>query len=157
MSCSEDQRKSNFKMGKKLRGWPQLTIPCSLSSPCTRHRVCPLKNEQKNKGRNSIRPLHYLQLDYWTFYFGTVLCALPIRPDYCSHQYRAEMNLVQSFFSRSAFIADSTFSAAFLSAAVTLIYAFNFGSVPDGRITTEPLSVKNFRTSDFGRPFKPTL
>ena len=149
-------KESQISKWAKKKGWPLLTIPCSLSRAhaivCV-HR----KKSEKNKGRNAIRPLHYLQLDYWIFCFGTVLCALPIRPDYCSHQYRTDMNLVHNFFSRSVFIAASTFSAASLSAAVTLIYAFSFGSVPDGRITIEPLSMKNFRTSDFGRPFKPTL
>lgn len=91
-----------------------------------------------------------------TVLFGTVLFTLPILPDHCAHQNRADMDFLHSRFSRSAVIRRSASSAAVRSAAVTEIYAFSFGSVPDGRMTTEPEEVKYFSTSEAGRPFKPT-
>lgn len=53
-------------------------------------------------------------------------------------------------------ISFSSISAVSLSFALTEIYSFSFGSVPEGRTTTEQLSSRrNFSTSDLGRPSIP--
>ena len=51
----------------------------------------------------------------------------------------------------SIFLVVSSFSA------VTEKYTFSFGSVPDGLMTIEPLEIKNFRISDFGKPSIPEI
>lgn len=58
----------------------------------------------------------------------------------------------------SAAISASTASAVSRLSALMEMYALSFGSVPEGRITTEQWSLKRyFSTSDFGSPSNPGL
>ena len=85
----------------------------------------------------------------------------PIYPGCCRSEYRltaafqaiavAFRHQRSNLFSTSSAICFSIFPASALCCAVTLIYTFSFGSVPFGRTSTEPQSVKYFSTSDYSQ------
>ena len=78
-----------------------------------------------------------------TIFLIAHLGAFAVFPDHRAHQKWTDVNFFfvhLNVFSSSAVICFSIASAAVRSAAVTLIYAFSLGSVPDGRMTTDPVT-----------------